>query len=225
MQIPSDQLIYSSRLVSLRCLVVSEMQNNVYLFTNKISGQQLLVDAADDFEAISTWVQAVAQADGPLPQTRVTDLVTTHSHWDHIRALPQAVSTWSPRTWAGATDAPAITQQEGVQVEQLLTGGERLTLAGLPFEVIALRGHTPGSIALVYREEGQAPLIVTGDSLFPGGVGKTQSPQDFAQLLGDVEARLFQVFEDATLILPGHGPSTTLGAERPQLEDWRQRGW
>ena len=109
-------------------------------------------------------------------------------------------------------------------------GGEHLTLAGIELEVIALRGHTPGSIALALRvpegaDAGERVLLFTGDSLFPGGVGKTKSPQDFEQLFADVSERLFGRFDDNTLVLPGHGDSSTLGKERPHLAKWKERGW
>ena len=93
-------------------------------------------------------------------------------------------------------------------------------------EVIHLRGHTPGSVALVYNDPQGHTHIWTGDSLFPGGVGNVQQdPRRFASLLGDVETRIFDVYDDDTWIYPGHGSDTTLGAERPHLHEWRERGW
>ena len=87
-----------------------------------------------------------------------------------------------------------------------------------------LRGHTPGGVALGAEINGQQHLFV-GDSLFPGGVGKTSSPEDFTQLLDDVISRIFEVYPDDAIVHPGHGASTTLGAERPHLDQWRARGW
>jgi glyoxylase-like metal-dependent hydrolase (beta-lactamase superfamily II) len=94
--------------------------------------------------------------------------------------------------------------------------------------VIHLRGHTPGSVALYYDAEGAlsaSPHLFTGDSLFPGGPGKTGNPKDFAQLMDDLEARVFGPLPDATWVYPGHGSDTTLGTERPHLAEWRARGW
>ena len=62
-------------------------------------------------------------------------------------------------------------------------------------------------------------------SLFPGGVGKTWKRGDFTQLLADVTSRVFDVYPDSTVVYPGHGDDTTLGAERPHLGEWRERGW
>ena len=87
-----------------------------------------------------------------------------------------------------------------------------------------LRGHTPGSVALVYRGD-RRPHLFTGDSLFPGGPGKTWSPDDFTSLVDDLEQRVFGALPDDTWVYPGHGDDTTLGAERPSLPEWRERGW
>lgn len=230
----ANTLIFESDALTVRPIAVSEMENNVYLLTHRASGGQVLIDAADDFPAISTFVQQAAAADSSATHDHagagVRALVTTHSHWDHIRALPEAVEAWDPVTYCGAPDAEAIAEQEGIEVEERLVGGEYLTLAGIELEVIALRGHTPGSIALALRvsegaDAGERVLLFTGDSLFPGGVGKTNSPQDFEQLFTDVSERIFGRFDDNTLVLPGHGDSTTLGKERPQLPQWKERGW
>lgn len=230
----ANTLIFESDALTVRSIAVSEMENNVYLLTHRASGGQVLIDAADDFPAINAFAQQAAAADSPAAHGQagggVRALVTTHSHWDHIRALPEAVEAWDPVTYCGAPDAEAIAEQEGVEVEERLVGGERLTLAGIELEVIALRGHTPGSIALALRvsegaDAGKRALLFTGDSLFPGGVGKTNSPQDFEQLFADVSERIFARFDDSTLVLPGHGDSTTLGRERLQLPAWKERGW
>lgn len=229
----AGNLIFDSATVSVRSLAVSEMENNVYLLTAKKDGKQVLIDAADEFERIHRFVLATAGEDGAgrlreQGDPRVEALITTHSHWDHIRALPAAVDAYSPATYCGAADAAAILAQEGVQVENLLQGGETLTFGDITLEVIALHGHTPGSIALVYQEpedDGAPVLLFTGDSLFPGGVGKTNSPADFKQLLSDVRERIFSKFDDNTVVLPGHGKHTTLGADRGNLNEWEARGW
>lgn len=229
----AGKLIFDSATVSVRSLSVSKMENNVYLITAKSDGRQVLIDAADEFERINDFVLATAGEDGAgrlreQGEPNIEALITTHSHWDHIRALPAAVATYSPATYCGAADAPSILEQEDVQVEHLLQGGETLTFGDITLEVISLRGHTPGSIALVYQEpedDGAPVLLFTGDSLFPGGVGKTDTPADFKQLLNDVRERIFSVFDDNTVVLPGHGQHTTLGADRGNLDEWEARGW
>ncbi len=79
---------------------------------------------------------------------------------------------------------------------------------------------------MLYQDPGGTPHLFTGDSLFPGGVGNTQGDADrFARLIDDVEHRVFDVLPDETWVYPGHGNDTTLGAERPHLAEWRERGW
>jgi glyoxylase-like metal-dependent hydrolase (beta-lactamase superfamily II) len=92
-------------------------------------------------------------------------------------------------------------------------------------EVIHLRGHTPGSIALAHRPADGPPHLFTGDSLFPGGVGKTWSEQDFTTLLDEVTTKVFDRLPDETWFYPGHGDDSDLGRERPHLAEWRERGW
>lgn len=221
----------STEYLTVRSIAVSDMSNNVYLLTHKQNGAQILIDAADDFPTIKKFTEAALATDSPTqigqPGSGVIALITTHSHWDHIRALPHAVAEWSPATYCGSADAAAIAEQEGTRIEHLLSGGEHLDLAGIKLDVISLRGHTPGSIALAYEDpSGEHPtLLFTGDSLFPGGVGKTWAPEDFTQLFTDVSERIFSQYDNATVVLPGHGATTALGLERPQLPEWKERGW
>jgi len=106
----------------------------------------------------------------------------------------------------------------------LLARRDRTPSRQIRVEVIGLVGHTPGSITLAYRGAGPTHLF-TGDSLFPGGPGRTTNPRDFASLMEDLETKIFGRFDDDTVVHPGHGDDTTLGAERPHLAEWRARGW
>lgn len=218
-----SSLIYDLPAVTLRRIAVSEMSNNVYLLTAKKSGVQVLIDAADSPESIQEMI-AEAAADTPCsPVLRA--VLTTHQHWDHIRALPELAGTPGVQLAAGYDDAAAIESAKELSIHRRLSHGDTVSYDGIGLEVIHLRGHTPGSVAFVYRVEDGPTHIFTGDSLFPGGVGKTWSGEDFRQLIDDVESRLFAQFPDDTVVHPGHGDPTTLGAERPQLAQWRERGW
>ena len=107
----------------------------------------------------------------------------------------------------------------------MLSNGDTVTVGRVHLEVAHLRGHTPGSVALIHRDP-EGTHVITGDSLFPGGVGNTKNPgQSFESLYADVTERVFDVYDDATWVYPGHGSDTTLGAERPHLAEWRERGW
>ena len=194
-------------------LAVSEMANNAYLLRDTASGEALLIDAAAEPAALLALI-----GDAPL---RV--VVTTHGHWDHHRALPQVVAATGARTVAHPADADDLP----VPVDNPVHHGDTVTVGEQTLQVVHLRGHTPGSIALVWRGPDDAGVhAFTGDSLFPGGVGNTQQdPVRFASLIDDVEHRLFDVLPDETWVYPGHGKDTTLGAERPHLGEWRERGW
>jgi glyoxylase-like metal-dependent hydrolase (beta-lactamase superfamily II) len=192
-------------------LAVSEMANNVYLLRCRETGEQLLVDAADDAPAILRMVGA----DG------LATVVTTHQHWDHHRALPEVVAATGARTVAGAEDADELP----VDVDERVGDGDRVRVGSCELEVIHLVGHTPGSIALLYDDPEGTPHLFTGDSLFPGGVGKTWAAEDFTSLLHDVTTKVFDRLPDETWFYPGHGDDSTLGAERPHLQEWRDRGW
>ena len=202
--------------LTIRKASVGTMANNVYLLTCAGTGAQLLIDAADDPVRILSLVRE--GGDG------LEAIVTTHQHWDHHRALAEVVESASPSvtTAAGEADADALP----VIPDRRLSHGDTIELGDLTLDVIALRGHTPGSVALAYDDPQGHTHLWTGDSLFPGGVGNVEKdPQRFTQLLGDVQTRIFDVYDDDTWVYPGHGADTTLGTERPHLQQWRERGW
>lgn len=199
-----------------KIVVDEKMHNNCYLLRCTSTGSQALIDAADDADRLLRLIGA------PL----ITSVITTHQHWDHHRALAKVVEETAAVAVAGAPDAAAITEQTGVTIDLEVTDDDVIAVGAVRLTVVRLTGHTPGSIALVYEPEGTPAHIFTGDSLFPGGVGNTFGDSAaFATLIDDVEAKVFDEFDDATVFHPGHGDDSTLGAERPHLEEWRARGW
>ncbi|WP_392541990.1 MBL fold metallo-hydrolase [Oryzobacter telluris] len=209
---PSD--VRELRRATIRKMSVSEMHNNVYLVTCTATGEQLLVDAADDADRC---LALVAEGTG-----RLDHLVTTHQHWDHVRALEAVASATGATTYAGADDADALPVAPDIRLRH----GDVVTVGELELDVIHLRGHTPGSVALSWHDPDGTTHLFTGDSLFPGGVGNTKNPgQSFEQLYPDVVDRVFATHDDDTWFYPGHGGDSTIGAERPHLEEWRARGW
>jgi glyoxylase-like metal-dependent hydrolase (beta-lactamase superfamily II) len=215
-----DSLLYDLPALTIRSISVSGMDNNVYLLTAKESGAQLLIDAADDLAAIQQLLADGAADTSAAP--RLALIATTHQHWDHVRALEELVAATGARTAAGADDADALP----VPVDVRLSHGDVGNFDGFDVTAVHLRGHTPGSIAFVYQDPEGPAHIFSGDSLFPGGVGNTdKDPARFNQLLSDVTDRLFGAYPDTAVVHPGHGKPTTLGAERPHLEEWRARGW
>ncbi|MGH3646025.1 MAG: MBL fold metallo-hydrolase [Micromonosporaceae bacterium] len=190
---------------------VGPMDNNAYLLRCRRTGEQLLIDAANDAERL---LELVGDAG-------LATVVTTHQHADHWQALAAVVAATGARAVAHRLDAdPLPGPTEPVK------DGARLTVGDCGLEVIQLVGHTPGSIALLYQDPGGTPHLFTGDSLFPGGVGNTWGDAErFGSLIDDVERRLFDRLPDETWFYPGHGDDSTLGAERPALPEWRARGW
>ncbi len=190
---------------------VGPMDNNAYLLECRSTGTLCLVDAANDAATLLGLV-------GDRPLARV---VTTHQHRDHWVALQEVVSATGARTAAGTDDTDGIP----VPTDEALSDGDRVAVGEVSLEVIHLVGHTPGSVALLYEDPEGHPHLFTGDSLFPGGVGKTAGPEAFASLLDDVEHKVFDRLPDDTWFYPGHGDDSTLGDQRPALPEWRARGW
>ena len=194
---------------------VGPMDNNAYLITCSETGQTLLIDAANDADDLVDLVRQYAP--------KLALIVTSHQHWDHWQALEAVVDATGAPTAVHEIDADPLP----VKPDRLLANGDTVEVGKLTFRVIHLRGHTPGSVALALSgpAAGDATQLFTGDCLFPGGVGKTWKKGDFTQLLSDVTSKVFDVYADSTVVYPGHGDDTTLGAERPHLEEWRARGW
>jgi glyoxylase-like metal-dependent hydrolase (beta-lactamase superfamily II) len=194
---------------------VGPMDNNAYLVTCSETGDTLLIDAANDADDLVDLVRKNAP--------KLALIVTSHQHFDHWQALEAVVDATGAPSAAHEIDADPLP----VKPDRLLTGGDTIEVGKLTFDVIHLRGHTPGSVALALSgpAAGDATQLFTGDCLFPGGVGKTWQPGEFTQLLTDVTSRVFDRFGDDTVVYPGHGDDTTLGAERPHLGEWKERGW
>ncbi|GAA3606705.1 MBL fold metallo-hydrolase [Microlunatus ginsengisoli] len=192
---------------------VGPMDNNAYLLS--ADGDSVLIDAANDDERLLALI-------GDAP---VSTIVTTHRHGDHIQALADVAEATGARLVAGHPDLESIERDAGVSGVTGVWDGDTVPLGETSLEVVGLVGHTPGSITLVYAPAGGPVHLFTGDSLFPGGPGKTWRAADFTSLMDDIEAKLFDRFGDDTVVHPGHGDDTTLGVERPQLDAWRARGW
>jgi glyoxylase-like metal-dependent hydrolase (beta-lactamase superfamily II) len=197
--------------LSLSKLAVGPYNNNSYLLRCRETGTQVLVDAAAEPDRLMELI-------GP---DGIVLVVTTHRHPDHWQALAEIVDRTGALTAAHVADVPGIP----VPTDVLLADGDRIEVGVCGLDVIQLIGHTPGSIALLYDDPDGPPHLITGDCLFPGGVGKTDSPADFESLHSGVVTKLFDRLPDETWVYPGHGWDTTVGAERPHLDEWKERGW
>jgi glyoxylase-like metal-dependent hydrolase (beta-lactamase superfamily II) len=201
--------------LSITKMSVGPMHNNAYLLVCGSTNEALLIDAANDAERLSDLIGS-----GPGRPTLRT-IVTTHQHGDHWQALGATAGAFGANTVAHPADAGPLPVPPDVLVDH----GDVIHVGECELEIIHLRGHTPGSIALLYRDPSGHPHLFTGDSLFPGGVGKTTSPENFASLINDVSSRVFDTLPDDTWFYPDHGDDSTLGEQRPHLAEWRGRGW
>jgi glyoxylase-like metal-dependent hydrolase (beta-lactamase superfamily II) len=196
--------------LSVTKLAVGPMDNNAYLLRDLRTGEALLIDAAAEAGRLIELI-------GDTPVVRI---VTTHKHADHWQALAEVQAA----TGAAVAAHPIDAEEIPVTVTEPVEHGDTVRAGDIELTVIHLRGHTPGSIALRYDAAAE-PHLFTGDSLFPGGPGKTANPADFTSLMNDLEQRVFDQLPDPTWVYPGHGNDTTLGAERPHIPEWRARGW
>lgn len=201
--------------VTLTKVSVGPMDNNAYLL-HSTTGGTVLIDAANDANRLLGLVGA---------ETPLDTIVTTHRHGDHWQALSVVAGATNATLVAGRPDAEALATGAGVSEVRAVWDGDQVPLGQESLEVVGLIGHTPGSIALVYAARAGNAHLFSGDSLFPGGPGRTRTPQDFESLMDDLEAKIFGRFGDEVRVHPGHGDDTTLGRERPHLTEWRSRGW
>ena len=197
--------------ITMSKVAVGPMNNNAYLLRDNATGQALLIDAAAEPGRLLGLI-------GDIP---VEKIVTTHQHRDHWGALAEVKAATGAITVAHPLDAGGIP----VPTDELVSDEGVIRFGSVELEAIHLVGHTPGSIALLLHASDR-PHLFTGDCLFPGGVGNTQQDAArFSSLFTGVRAKIFDRLPDDTWVYPGHGNDTTLGAERPHLEEWRERGW
>ncbi|MEV6137938.1 MBL fold metallo-hydrolase [Nocardia sp. NPDC051990] len=207
---PQQRDVPGARIIKMS---VGRMDNNCYLVQCTATGAALLIDAANEADRI---IELVNQE---MPD-RVALVITTHQHRDHWSALEKVAAATGAPTAAHPLDAEPLP----VHPDRLLANGDLIEIGDLAFEVIHLRGHTPGSVALALVA-GPGVHLFTGDALFPGGVGRTTNREDFTSLYTDVTTKIFDRYPDDAVVYPGHGDDTALGTERPHLGEWRERGW
>ena len=203
----SELLHYEDSQAEIHKLVVGPMDNNVFILRCKQSGDAVLLDAANEHEKLLPLCQ----------QLNVRKVLETHGHWDHIQAVP-AVRDGGIDVGITAEDAAMLPSYDFVLEDQSVIEVGRLRL-----HTILNPGHTPGSMS--FRLEG-SPVLFSGDTLFPGGPGNTSyEGGDFPTIIRSIEDRLFATLPVETIVMPGHGNDTTIGAERPHLQEWIDRGW
>ena len=203
----NDTLHYEDSQAEVHRLVVGPIDNNVFVLRCKQTGEAVLVDAANEHDKLLELCRRLG----------VRKVLETHGHWDHIQAVP-AVRDAGYEVGVTEADAHMLPSYDFVVGDTSVIEVGRLRL-----HAIATPGHTPGSMC--FRLEG-SPILFSGDTLFPGGPGATGFPGgDFPTIISSIDERLFSPLPAETLVLPGHGADTTIGNERPHLQDWVDRGW
>lgn len=203
----SPSLHYHDEQVDIHRLVVGPMDNNVFVLRCRSSGEAVLVDAANEHERLLELCRSL----------NVRTVLETHGHWDHIQAVP-AVRDAGIQVGVTQADAAMLPSYDYLLEDESVVEVGRLRL-----HTLLTPGHTPGSMC--FRLEG-SPVLLAGDTLFPGGPGNTKTDLgDFPTIITSIEDRLFSALAPETIVMPGHGADTTIGAERPHLQEWVDRGW
>ena len=191
-------------------LSVGPFDNNAYLLADPEAGEALLVDAANEAERLLDLLEGL----------RLVGIVTTHRHPDHLQALAAVLKAHDVWNGAHPADADDIAGVVGVRPDRLLEHGATIKVGRFDIGVLHTPGHTEGSISF----ELPSSQVLTGDALFPGGVGKTDGAAAFAQAIASAEEHLLSLPPE-TRIAPGHGDDSFVGQEAPQLDEWKARGW
>jgi glyoxylase-like metal-dependent hydrolase (beta-lactamase superfamily II) len=201
-------LHWSATGAEIHKVVVGPYENNVFVLRCTQTGDAVLIDAANEHEQLLELARGLG----------VRRVLETHGHWDHIQAVP-AMREAGYEVAVTALDAPRLAE---VGYDVFLDDAEVIEVGRLRLHAIHTPGHTEGSIC--FRLDGH-PILFSGDTLFPGGAGATSfEGGDFATIIGSIDRKLFTLPAD-TLVLPGHGTDTTIGTERPHLQEWIDRGW
>ncbi|MDQ3876877.1 MAG: MBL fold metallo-hydrolase [Actinomycetota bacterium] len=188
----------------VRKVELGDMENNTYVIECPETHDAFVVDGCFDADAI---VEATKG-------TNVVAILQTHGHFDHVQALAALKRMLDVPVLAHpADDYP-------VPVDRSLDDGDVLQVGNRSVTVLHTPGHTPGSVCFSSGRH-----LFSGDTLFPGGPGNTWGDREaFDQIIRSIADKLF-VLDEGTAVYPGHGADTTIGAEKPQLQEWIDRGW
>ncbi|HSJ36069.1 MAG TPA: MBL fold metallo-hydrolase [Acidimicrobiia bacterium] len=201
-------------MISITKLAVGEYENNAYVVACERTSRGVIVDAAAEAGRILAACEEVV----------VESILTTHGHLDHVQALDPVKDALGIPWYLHLADVDIA----GRSPDEGLTDGQEIVVGEIALHVIHTPGHTPGSVSFVFEpsDDSEVHVLFSGDTLFPGGPGATRwDYSDFGQIMDSLEKGLFPLLPDDALVHPGHGNSTTIGAERPHLGEWRARGW
>jgi glyoxylase-like metal-dependent hydrolase (beta-lactamase superfamily II) len=196
---------YQDEQVEITKVVVGPMDNNVFVVRCRETGDAVMLDAANEHDKLLDLCKRL----------NVRKVLETHGHWDHIQAVPQ-VRDAGYEVGVTAEDSAMLDSYDFVLEDESV-----IEVGDLRLHTIKTPGHTPGSMC--FQIEG-SPVLLAGDTLFPGGPGATKFGGDFPTIIRSIEDRLFTLPPE-TIVMPGHGDDTTIGTERPHLQEWIDRGW
>ena len=189
-------------------VVVGSYDNNVFVLRCRDTGDAVLIDAANEHDKLLELCRRLG----------VRRVLETHGHWDHIQAVPQ-IREAGYEVGINSDDAPML---KDVGYDVFIDDAEVIEVGKLRLRAITNPGHTPGSVSFKVHD---APILFSGDTLFPGGPGNTKfEGASFPTIIESIDNKLFTLPAD-TIVMPGHGVDTTIGNERPHLQEWIDRGW
>lgn len=192
--------------VELKSFSVGSLDNNVYILVDPATRESVLFDAPTDAQRI------LNELDG----TRLKYILMTHTDADHVQALQEVRNATGAPVGVHPNDADRLPGKPDFE----LSDNQTLRFGARELKALHTPGHSPGSMSFVIGD-----ILIAGDTLFPGGPGNTQRPDgSFDDIIRSVRTKLF-VLPDETRVYPGHGKPTTIGAERPHLQEWIDRGW
>jgi glyoxylase-like metal-dependent hydrolase (beta-lactamase superfamily II) len=204
---PLEELARQPDGLVVRCLRnLGPVENNIYILSDAQSGEAYVLDGGYEPEQIAEAAKGL----------NVKAILVTHGHRDHHENVGRLKDLLRAPVGIGMDDAAQLS----IDPDMVIVDQQTFTFGPHSFQAIHTPGHTPGSTCFLLGNR-----VFTGDTLFPGGPGNTQKdPLRFERIIGSIRERLFPLPDD-TVVHPGHGRDTTIGAERPQLPEWITRGW